>query len=281
MITIVADTLSCISVETAARLQVPLLPQIIIFGEETFRDDTEIDSTTFLAKLRASSELPKTAAPPPALYTPIYEQYAAPGNTVIVLSPTSKLSGTYRSATVAAQDFPNADIRVVDTLTIGAGLGTLVYQALKWRDEGCDADTIVRKVSSMAAKERLLILVDTLEYLYKGGRIGGAKMLLGSLLQTKPLLSLKEGAIQPLETQRTKKRALARLEELVKKECPRGDQSFLAIMQGDAEPEANLLAQQLSQELGIENVPVHFLPPAILVHAGPGALGISFFPADS
>jgi DegV family protein with EDD domain len=279
MITIVADTLSCISVETAARIGVPLLPQIIIFGEQTFRDDTEIDSATFLTKLRASSELPKTAAPPPALYTPIYEQYAMPGNTVIVLSPTGKLSGTFRSATVAAQDFPNADIRVVDTLTIGAGLGTLVYQALAWRDQGLDADVIVQKVTEMAGREKLFILVDTLEYLYKGGRIGGAKMFLGSLLQTKPLLQLKEGAIQPLETQRTKKRALARLEELVKAQCPPGEQSFLAVMEGDAKAEAALLAEQLAQDLGMAKVPVHFLPPAVLVHAGPGALGISFFPA--
>jgi fatty acid-binding protein DegV len=106
-------------------------------------------------------------------------------------------------------------------------------------------------------------------------------MLLGSLLQTKPLLQLKEGAIQPLETQRTKKRALARLEELVKEGCPRGPQSFLAIMQGDAEAEASLLAEMLAKDLGVDRVPVHFLPPAILVHAGPGALGISFFPTGT
>jgi fatty acid-binding protein DegV len=103
-------------------------------------------------------------------------------------------------------------------------------------------------------------------------------MLLGSLLQTKPLLQLKEGAIQPLEAQRTKKRALARVQELVLAGCPRGTQTFLSVMQGDAEPEANQLAEQFARELGIEKVPVFFLPPAVLVHAGPGALGISFFP---
>jgi len=119
MIKIVADTTSGISPEKARELGIAYIPQIIIFGDEAYRDDTEIDNVTFLQKLRSSPVLPKTAAPQPPLYTPIFEEYGKPGNTIIVICPSAEVSGTVRSATVAAQDFPGADIRILDTKTIG------------------------------------------------------------------------------------------------------------------------------------------------------------------
>jgi DegV family protein with EDD domain len=193
MITIVTDTLSCIPVPEARQLGIPYIPQIIIIGEESYRDDTEIDSKTFLSKLKTSPVLPKTAAPSPELYKPIFEKCATPGNTVIVLCPSSLISGTVRSATVAAQDYPEADIRVIDTLIIATGLGSLTRNALKWADAGLNADTIVEKVQEMAKRWRVYFLVDTLEYLYKGGRIGAAQALLGSILQFKPILTHRFG----------------------------------------------------------------------------------------
>jgi len=132
MIKIVADTLSCIKPEEARELGIGLLPQIIIFESESYRDDNEITTEEFLIKLKASVKLPKTAAPSPALYDPIYKEFAEGGNTIIVICPSKEVSGTYRSASVAAQDFPDADIRVIDTLSIGPALGTLVRLAVQW-----------------------------------------------------------------------------------------------------------------------------------------------------
>ena len=204
MIHIFADTTSSIPPPKAQELGLNYLPQMIVFGEVTYRDDTEIDSPTFISKLRSSAVLPKTAAPPPALYTPAFEKLAVPGNTLIVITPSSDLSGTYRSAQVAAQDFPNADIRIIDSRTIASGLAAIVLQALKWVEEGLDADTLEASIRSMCARSRTYFLVDTLEYLYKGGRIGGAQMLVGSILQVKPILTLRDGITQPVESQRTK-----------------------------------------------------------------------------
>ena len=277
MVKIIADTLSCISVERARQLGIDFIPQIIEFGDQSYRDDTEIDSVTFLKKLRAASTLPKTAAPPPSLYEPYFRKYAQDGQTVLIICPSGKISGTVRGAQVAAQDFPQADIRVIDTLTVGAGLGTLVEQAVEWVNQGQDADTIERKILAMAKRERLYFMVDTLEYLQRGGRIGKAAALVGSLLQVKPILTLREGQTEPLEKQRTKQKALARICELVQAECPNGAEGHLKLMQGDAEVDAAYLAKEFKRTLGIEDVPTYFLPPAILVHAGPGALGISFF----
>ena len=274
---IVTDTTSGLTPEVAEAHDIVLMPQIVIFGEESYRDDTELDTPTFLQKLRASPTLPKTAAPPPALFIPVFERLAAEGYTIICLHPSTELSGTVRSAVVASHDFPNADIRVIDTRTIAAPLATMALLAARWAREGVDPDTIVDRVHDLMARQRVYFVVDTLEYLHKGGRIGGAKALLGSVLQIKPILTLKDGRVEPFEQQRTKRRALARLRELVLTECPRSDEAHLCVMHADAEAEAERLASDFAAALGLSNVPIYELPPAIVVHAGPGVLATSFF----
>lgn len=276
MVKIVADTTSSIPVSTAKQLGIYYFPQIIIFGDESYRDDSEIDTQTFLHKLRASPMLPKTAAPAPALYTPVYQQLIAEGHTIIVICPSAKVSGTYRSAMIAAQDFPGSDIRIIDSRTIGSGLASMVLEAAQWAEQGVDADTIVNDIQDMIARSRTYFVVDTLEYLHKGGRIGGAQALVGSILQVKPILSLKGGQVEPIENQRTKRRALARAIELVNAEWPHNEDAHLCVMHGDAEAEAQRLTKQLQQLFEPGEVPLYELPPAILVHVGPGVLAISF-----
>jgi DegV family protein with EDD domain len=279
MVKIVTDTLSSLPLHVAEESEIPMLPQIIIFGEESYRDDTEMDTHTFLERLRASPVLPKTAAPPPALYTPIFEQLVAEGHTVICLHPSTELSGTVRSASVAAQDFPAADIRVIDTRAIGGPLGEMVLLAARWAREGADADTIVARVRDLVARQRTYFVVDTLEYLHRGGRIGGAKALLGGVLHVKPILTLQDGQVEPLEQQRTARRALARLRELVLEECPHSGEAHLCLMHADAEAEAQALAADLAAAIDVPKVPIYKVPPAIVVHAGPGVLAAGFFAA--
>lgn len=277
MIQIVTDTTAGLPMSRTDELGIPVLPQIIIFGEETYRDDTELDTPTFLKKLRASAVLPKTAAPPPALYTPLFERLLAEGHTAICLHPSTDLSGTVRSATVAAEDFPGADIRVVDTRSISAPLATMVLLADRWAKEGADADTILARVQGLMKRQRIYFLVDTLEYLHKGGRIGGAQALLGGILQIKPILILKDGRIEAFEKQRTKQHALARLRELVMSECPPSPDAYLAVMHADADAEAQALSSSLATALNLPEVPIYEVPPAIVVHAGPGLLAVGFF----
>ncbi len=279
MVKIVTDTLSSLPLHVAEESEIPMLPQIIIFGEESYRDDTEMDTHTFLERLRASPVLPKTAAPPPALYTPIFERLVAEGHTVICLHPSTELSGTVRSASVAAQDFPAADIRVIDTRAIGGPLGEMVLLAARWAREGADADTIVARVRDLVARQRTYFVVDTLEYLHRGGRIGGAKALLGGVLHVKPILTLQDGQVEPLEQQRTARRALARLRELVLEKCPHNADAHLCVMHANAEAEAQALAADFAAAIDVPNVPIYKVPPAIVVHAGPGVLAAGFFAA--
>ncbi len=277
MIKIVADTTSSIPLEDAEKAGVSFLPQMIIFDEQSYRDDCEIDSDTFLRKLRASATLPKTAAPSPGLYAPIYKLVADQGDTAIVLCPSSKVSGTFRSATVAAQDFPEADIRVIDTQMVGGGLGRLVLKAVEWVNQGLAAGTIVSQVQAMAARERVYFAVATLEYLHKGGRIGGAQALLGSLLQVKPILTIKDGQAEVAESQRTRKRALARLKELIQEEFPKREEAYLCVMHSGNLEEAGQFAGELRSQFDLSAIPIYFVPPAIIVHIGPGVLAVSFF----
>ena len=279
MVKIVADTTSGLPRELLKKLGIPLIPQIVVFGEESFRDDTELDTAAFLEKLKAAKELPKTAAPAPALYNPIYAEAELRGESVIVIAPSAKVSGTVRAAVVAAQDFPDADVRVVDSLTISGNLASLVLMADAWAKAGQDADAIVSRLNDWIKRGRIYFLVNTLEYLQKGGRIGGAKALMGELLQIKPILCLREGQVEPFEQQRTKKRALARLVEIVEEQCPKNAEAHLCVMQADAIDEAEMLAADLKARMNLVSIPIYELPPAIVVHGGPGVLGIGFFVA--
>ncbi|HRQ24126.1 MAG TPA: DegV family protein, partial [Anaerolineales bacterium] len=164
------------------------------------------------------------------------------------------------------------DIRVVDSQTISCNLGSLVLLADDMAKAGSSADEIVAQLNDMIPRGRIYFLVDTLEYLAKGGRIGGAKRLLAELLEIKPILQ-----VEAFEQLRTKRRALARLVEVAEEECKGGESAHLCVIQVEAEKEAEVLVEELKARVDILHIPVYELPPAIVVHAGPRAMGVGFF----
>ena len=276
MTKILTDTTSGLSLADAEELGIHLVPQIVNFGEESYRDDTELDTATFLQKLRAAKELPKTAAPPPALYDKIFTEVSQTGEDIICLHPSAKVSGTIRSATVAKQNYPHANIHVVDTEIIAGPLATLVLVAAQWAKDGIPAEIIVDGINDMMAQQKIYFLVDTLEYLQKGGRIGGARALLGKMLNIKPILTMTDGEIDQFEQARTKKKAIARLAALVAEQAEREGDPYVCVMHSDASEDAETLIEMIRSELGIKTIPLYELPPAIVVHAGPGALAVGF-----
>ncbi len=276
MTIIVADTTCGLPRHLLAERGIPLIPQVVMFGEKSYHDDT-LDIATFLSKLKASPTLPKTAAPEPSLYYPIFAEAREKGESVIIVAPTSKASGTVRSAETAAQDFPNVDIHIVDTQTISCNLGSLVLVADDMAKAGRSAADIVSKLNDLIPHGRIYFLVDTLEYLAKGGRIGGAKKLLAELLEIKPILQVRDGQVKSFEQQRTKKRALARLVEVVTESYKGGEDAHLCVLQVEAEKEAQTLVEALKSKVNVAQIPIYDLPPAIIVHAGPKAMGVGFF----
>jgi DegV family protein with EDD domain len=277
MTIIVADTTCGLPHEVLAGRGIPLIPQIVMFGEESYHDDQDFDTLVFLQKLKASATLPKTAAPEPALYFPIFEEARSKGESVVVVAPTGRASGTVRSAQTAALDFPDVDIRIVDTQTISCNLASLVLLADDMAKDGKSADEIVDALNDLIPRGRLYFVVDTLEYLAKGGRIGGAKKLLAELLEIKPILQVKNGQVESFEQQRTRRRAMARLVEVVTEQCKGGDGAHLCALQVAAEAEAESLVTELKSKIAVSNIMVYQLPPAIIVHSGPKAMGVGFF----
>jgi DegV family protein with EDD domain len=277
MTIIVADTTSGLPLELAGQLGIQMIPQQVIFGEQTYQDDTELTTAEFLKKLKQSSKLPKTAAPLHTLYLPVFSEAARTGETVIVIAPTQKMSGTVRSAETAKQEFPEADIRIIDTLTVAGCLGSLVLEAHDLAKQGKTPDEIEIGIKTLIPRSRTYFVVDTLEYLQKGGRIGTARALLGKLLQVKPILQIKDGQAASFEQERTKKRAVARLIDLACEKIAGNPRPRLCVMHIDAEDDGNLIRAELSSRLGIPEIPLYLLPPAIVVHAGPKALAVGFF----
>ncbi len=279
MTKIVADTTSGLPLNLAAQLGITMIPQLVIFGEETYRDDTELTTADFLRKLRAATTLPKTAAPLPSMYYPVFEAAAKAGESVLVIAPTAKMSGTVRSAETAKADFHNVEIRILDTLAIAGCLGSLVLIAQELAQAGKSAAEIEAALLPLIPRARTYFVVDTLEYLQKGGRIGAARALLGELLQVKPILQIKDGQAAPLAQERTKKRATGRLIEMVCEQAAGNPDPRLCVMHIDAEDEAQAVCAELSTRLQLPKIPIYLLPPAIVTHAGPKALAVGFFVA--
>ncbi len=277
MVKIITDTTSGLPDEIAERYNIPVIPQVIVLGSESYLEKWEIDKSTFMQWLTTSDDLPKTSAPPPELFVKEFERLVPEGEPILCIHPSTEVSGTVRSATVAASDFPDADIRVVDTRVISSPLATMVELAAQWAEEGQNVDTIEARLRDMITRCRIYFMVDTLEFLARGGRIGGAAALLGSVLQIKPILTFTDGRVDQFEKTRTHKRGVARLKSLVLEQIPRDERGHLSVMHASAPEEARSLADDLRAQLDLPEVPILDVPPAIVTHGGPGILGVGFF----
>lgn len=279
-IRIVTDTTASLPAGFAAAHQIEVVPQVVTFGGQSFKEEVELSTAEFLRRLAAGPGLPQTAAPEPGAFVAAYRRQLAEADTLLSLHPSSEISGTVRSAQTAFQaDFPGADIRILDTRTVAGNLGTLVQAAAARAAAGATADAILAHLQTLLPRARTYFLVATLEYLKRGGRIGGAQALLGGVLQIKPILELRAGRVEPLERVRTHQRALERLKELVQLHCPHAADAHLCVMHAEVEVEARQLAADLGAALGLAEVPVYPVGAAITTHAGPGTLGVGFFGA--
>jgi DegV family protein with EDD domain len=277
MVKIITDTTACVSPEFARNYQIPIIPQVINFGEESFYEGVDIDTKGFMDRLKKSAAIPKTAAPPPELFAKEFDRILRDSETILCIHPSSDVSGTVRSAIVAARDFPDADIRVIDSRLVASPLGTLVMLAAEWAEAGVDADTIVARLEQMSKRCRIYFIVDSLDFLARGGRIGGAAALLGGVLQIKPILRLHEGKVDQYERERTQRRAIARIKDIVSEQIPHDGSGYLTILEAGAYDLALSLADDLGQLINQTEVLVYNMPPAIVVHGGPGILGVGFF----
>lgn len=274
---IVTDTTASLPAGYAQAHALEVVPQVIIFGAESYLEDYELTSQEFIRRLKSSSVLPKTAAPPPGTIIEAYRRLLAQADTIVSIHPSADVSGTIRSAQTAMEEFPGADIRILDMRTLGGNLGAMVMSAVEWAESGAGADEIVERLQAMIPRSRTYFVLRTLEYLQKGGRIGGAAALMGSLLQIKPILEIRGGRVEVLEKVRVQNRAVERLVDLVVQECPRSREARLCVMHADAPEDAQRVVAALATALGLDDIPLYHLGAAITTHGGPGTLGVGFF----
>ena len=215
---VVTDSTSDIPTQVAQELGITVVPLYIHFGDEVHRDGVDISAAEFYDRLVKEPRLPKTSAPSSGTFTETYQNLATQTDEVISIHISSKLSATYNSALVGKEGM-EADCRVevVDSLSASMGLGLVVIAAAKAALAGADLDQVIAIVARDIPHTHYFGMVDTLEYLHKGGRIGKAQALLGSVLNVKPLIEVRDGEVYPLERARGQAKALARLCEQVQK----------------------------------------------------------------
>ena len=273
-IRIVTDSASDISLEEAEDLGIEIVPLSVRFGEAEYTDLVDLSVSDFYQKMAESDLLPSTAAPSPGAFEAAFKRCAEAGaEGVICINLSLALSATGQAAQLAADALANTlPVKCIDSKSITSGLGTIIRKAAAAAKDGGSMDEIVALVDNLASRTRIFATLDTLENLKKGGRIGGAKAMLGTMLQFKPCLDLSSGEVVEAGRQRTRKKSLIWLKEVLESE---GEISELSIIHGDA-PDVEEFATIISDIVPRDQIRINQLGAVIGTHGGPRVLGVTY-----
>ena len=278
MIHLVTDSTSDISPSEAQALGVHVVPLIVRFGEEQYRDGVDIDPDQFYARLEDSGVHPTTSQPSPDVFATLYTTLLAdPADQVVGLHISSKLSGTLQSATLAAQGFDPGRIHLVDTESVSGGLQLLVRAALDDIRAGDPANVVAEKAARRRSKVTIVVLLDTLTYLHRGGRIGRAQAFVGSLLNVKPLIGVRDGEVVPLARLRSRSKGIDMIVEHVRGCLPL--RSLAEFHAAAAESMVDLEAR-VGAAVSYVTAVLGRIGPVVGAYSGPGGLGVACLGAD-
>lgn len=271
---IVTDSACDLDESLTAERGIEVVPLSIRFGSDEFVDRQDISAMDFYRLMDERDELPETAAPSPGAFEQAFRKLADEGASGIVcVNLSAALSATMQAAQNAAEAVADdIDVRVVDSRSITCGLGTLVLTAADLADAGERIDTIVSKIDELSDRTRVYGVLDTLENLKKGGRIGGAKALVGTMLSIKPLLDLSSGVTEEAGRQRTRKKAFGWLRDKI---VESGPVESLSVMHGNA-PDIDDFLAMLEPHVDVAAIRVGMIGPVIGAHGGPRVVGVSF-----
>ena len=276
MVRIVTDSTADLTPEQQRAAGITVVPLNVHFGDEVFRDHVDLSTDEFFRRLKASSQLPHTSQPSVGAFEEAYRKLLEGGDEIVSVHLSSKVSGTHNSALMAAQSIGGGKIDVVDSLSTSMALGFMALEAANLARAGRDRQTVAECVRGLVAKARVICVVDTLTYLERGGRIGKAAALLGSLLNVKPILQLKDGEVVPLGRARGRPQALNRLVELLERD---GKVSRLAIMHGAAQADAEQLRERVASTYPGVDIQLTEIGAVLGTHTGPGVIGFTYLVA--
>ena len=277
-VAIVTDSTACLHPDDAGREGIAIVPLKVIIGEETFTEGCGLGGDVIAEALKAKKAV-STSRPTPEEFLEVYESLAAGGAEQIVsIHLSAKVSGTLDAATVAGKRSP-VPVTVVDSTQIGLALGFAAGRAARARDAGGVASSMAAAARSAGESSTTLVYVDTLEYLRRGGRVGAVGALVGSALAVKPILTIRDGALIPLERVRTSAKAMARLQALTVEAATAAEHGFdIGVQHLAAEDAAEAFAQKLATALGRDRVPVDEISAVLGAHVGPGTVSMSLTP---
>jgi DegV family protein with EDD domain len=276
VVRIVTDSTADLTPEQQRAAGITVVPLNVHFGDEVFRDHVDLSTDEFFRRLKASPQLPRTSQPSVGAFEEAYRRLRQGGDEIVSVHLSSKVSGTYNSALMAAQSVGEGKIDVVDSLSTSMALGFMALEGAKLASAGRDRQAVAQCLQSLVPRARVICVVDTLTYLERGGRIGKARALLGSLLNVKPILQLKDGEVVPLGRARGRPQALSRLVELLERD---GKVSQLAIMHGAAQADAEQLRARVAPRYPGVDIQLTEIGAVLGTHTGPGVIGFTYLVA--
>ncbi|HUI47582.1 MAG TPA: DegV family protein [Acidimicrobiia bacterium] len=270
---IVTDSACDLPESICEELGIEVVPLTIRFGNREYVDRKELSVDAFWRELEASSVLPETAAPSVGAFEETFRRLSDDGaDGIVCINLSARLSATMQSALVAAKALDGrTPIEIIDSMSASMGIGNLVVHAARQARSGASLEEIVAEVESRRARERVFATLDTLEYLRKGGRIGGAQAMLGSMLSIKPIIEVIDGAVEPAGRVRTRSKALRFLVDQI----PRGKVESISVLHGNA-PDLDEFLAMLEPLVPDAEVTVGTIGPVIGVHTGPRVMGIAW-----
>lgn len=273
---IVTDSMTDIPQSMVEAYGIEVVPLTIHFGDEEYQDGVTLSKAEFYEKLKHVKELPKTSQVTPYAFEQVFRKHLSEGKTVLCINASSRASGTHQSALLAKQSLEGEPITVFDTMSLCFGAGLFVYEAAEMAQRGCGVEEIVQHLQSMVGKVDHVFTVDTMEYLKMGGRLNPMKAMIGELLHVKPILTVKDGLVEPLDKIRGNKRVFSKMIELAKERGGSFKNKSVTIAHAADLEKALLLKERVEEELKPKEILMVEIGCTIGSHAGPGTLALFY-----
>lgn len=276
-IRIVSDSTCDLPKELVNRFQISIVPAVICFGSQKYLEGVDIDSEFFYRKLDQEDVVPTTSQPSPGQFLEAYKQLADNGHTVLVITVTAEASGVYQSAMLAKSMLPEADIEVIDSMSVSAGASLLILAAARAIRSGKSKEEVIASVVDIRERLHVYATVPTVGYLRRSGRVGRAPELFASLLDIKPILSVRRGVIEAVDRVRTRRKSIERVLELMTEAVGRDGSIVAGIGHANVPEEVAWFKAKVQETFNCEELLVVDFGIAITALAGPGLLGMAAY----
>jgi len=278
MLKIVTDSTCNLSPELIRKHDLRIAPITIQFGTQSYQEGIDIDRALFYRTIEEQQIIPSTSQPTPAWFARFFEELAAQGHQILVITVTGEHSGTYSSAMLAKAMVTSADAEVFDSRSISLGTGWMVLEAARMAEAGTARADVIRRLAFIRDRGQMFLTPATLKYLQMSGRVGKLQGAIASLLNVKPIIALKEGQLDARENVRTRSRALDRLLELMSEALGTQAQLNMAVIHAEIPEEAKALADRVRLQFNVRELLIEDLVASLAVHGGPGVIGVFGYP---